>query len=426
MTELNSSTTPKPSAPAWLRTVELIVLVLLALGIFTYANYRFAALEPGGTDFLHRWLPVRLMLFEGYNNPYTLEVSQQVQLFRYGGRLALPGEVPCLFAYPYYTAALFVPFALVENYPLARALFMTLIELAHIAIVILSLQIIGFKPRLVTLPLLMVFALFCSYLTQPLIDGNPSSIAALCIVLCLFFLSQEKDVLAGVFLALATFKPQLTLLFFVLVWLWAFSNKRWNVLFASAGGVAVLMGVSFLLLPEWFNSFLGQLGTYTQHASPNTPETIMTAWFPNAARWISRGISLICLGVLVVEWRNVWKRGFAQLFWAACLTFTLLPISGITSAKSNFIAILPAFVLIIAVLEERWKHPKFWIDVLVILLLAASWGLNYVGRKVYIGDVRLYFIDFLPTPVALVAALYWLRSRALEIVPLAQRKKKSI
>jgi Gpi18-like mannosyltransferase len=300
-------------------------------------------------------------------------------------------------------------------------MFMTLIELAHIAIVVLSLQIIGFKPRSVTLLLLMLFSLFFYFFTRPLIHSNPSSIAALFIVLCLFFLSKEQDFLAGIFLSLATFKPQLTLLFFILVWLWAFSNKRWKVLFASAGGVAVLMGISFLLLPEWFSSFLGQMGTYTQNATPSNPALILAAWFPRGAQWLSRGISLICLIILSLEWCKVWKKGFAQFFWTVCLTFSLLPISGITSAQSNFIAFLPAFVLIIAVLEERLMGQKFWIDLSIIVLLISSWGLNYVERNMTFGDVRLYFIGFLLTPLALLAALYWVRSNALRITPMPQR-----
>jgi hypothetical protein len=403
---------PNPPLKPWLRTVALILLVLLALGIFTYANYNFAVLQPGGTDFLHRWLPVRLMLFEGYRNPYAWEVSEQIQLFRYGGRLALPGEAPCLFAYPYSTAALFVPFAFIENYPLARALFMTLIELAHIAIVILSLQIIGFKPRLVTLPLLMVFALFCSYLTQPLIDGNPSSIAALFIVLCLFFLSKQQDALAGVFLALATFKPQLTLLFFVLVWLWAFSNKRWKVLFTSAAGVVVLMGVSFLFLPEWFTSFLAQMGTYVDVASPNTPATVLVAWFPAMAKWIAFGLSLACGFILAITWFRTWRSGFPQLFWSACLTFTLLPISGITSAKSNFVAILPAFILLIAVLEGRWKHPKFWVDVLILLALVGSWTFHYLAFR--LENTMISYLDLVLAPVLMAVLLVVLRKSCIK------------
>jgi hypothetical protein len=241
-------------------------------------------------------------------------------------------------------------------------------------------------------------------LAQPLVDGNPSSIAGLFIVLCLYFLSKRKDTLAGIFLALATIKPQLTLLFFILVCLWAFSNRRWTVLIASGAGVAGLMGISFAILPEWFRSFLVQMTTYTQVASPNTPKTILVYWLPQAAGWIALGFTLICGGILVAEWRRVCQKGFKAFFWTACLTFTLLPVSGMTSAKSNFIAILPGFVLVVAVLEQHWRGSKIWVDVLLVVLLVASWFFPLLSLQ--LNHPMLAYLDLVLAPIGMTAALY--------------------
>jgi len=391
--------------------VLLAILAILIIGLLFYANYTFAQLQPGGTDFLYRWMPVRLLLFEQYQNPYSVEVSQQVQLFRYGGRLAQPDEVPCLFAYPYYIIPFYVPFALIKDYPTARAAWMTVLELIQMSLVLLTIRLLKIHLRKTTIGLLLAFSLFFSFFTQPLVDGNPSPISALFTLLCLFALAKGKDWQAGLFLALATIKPQLALLFFVLIWIWAFSNKRWKILLSSGIGLVFLVGVSFLLQPGWFSGFVSQGVLYQEIASPHSPQTILKTWLPEGSRWISLGLSTGVAIILCKEWAEILKKDFIYLFWVASLTFTLLPLSGITSAKSNFIAILPGFVLFIAMLAARWEKGSKWINSLLICLLILSWSLNIYGLETNFENVTLKFIDFLIVPICFAAALYGMKGR---------------
>jgi hypothetical protein len=269
------------------------------------------------------------------------------------------------------------------------------------------LYLLGFRPAKSTLALLCLFALFSADMISPLIYGNPVSFSGLFILLSLFFVKKEKDQLAGVFLALATFKPQTTLLVFLLVWLWSFSKKRWKIITWSAGTVIVLLGVSFLMQPDWVSGFLRQMFAYPQFASPNTPRSVLSQFDPLLGRWASIGLSLFCGFILLIEWKKMYKQGFIDLFWTACLTLSILPLSGIASTKSNFVLLLPAVILLVQ-LSGYGKHRKvIWMNMTIIILMVLGWWLKLLSHQwTYEIPGQSYVnLDLLPLPILLITAL---------------------
>jgi len=64
-----------------MRYREPLILILLVLFVvggvagLTWMNYRFSVQNPGGNDFLARWMGARKWLMEGIS-PYDQRVSQ--------------------------------------------------------------------------------------------------------------------------------------------------------------------------------------------------------------------------------------------------------------------------------------------------------------------------------------------------------------
>ena len=389
--------------------VGFLLIVLIILLLF-YGNLQFTKVQPGGTDFLYRWLPTRLVLFEGFQNPYSPEAEYRVEMAHHG-RPRQGSEPPGIFAYPYYTMGVIFPFALIPDFPTARAAWMTLLELALIIIVFLTFRMLDFKPSGMLVTALIVFAMFDADFTQPLIDGNPSGLAALFAILSLYCLSRKSDILAGVFLSLSTIKPQLVVLFFVLILGWAFFQKRWNVILSSVITLAVLFGISFLFLPAWLIEFVKDLLTYPGVARPSTPRAILSYWMPaSLARSIALGLTVLSVFVLFRVWMNSFRRGFAGLFWAACITFTIMPLTGITSAKSNYIAMLPGIILLLKYGYERFGTKELLFSIFLLVWIGLSWLFFYGGRNWVIGGNLIYFIDFYPMPIVLLVLFYLFRN----------------
>jgi hypothetical protein len=385
----------------------VVVLIIAFVVLLFFVNFNFAKAQPGGTDFLYRWLPTRLVLLDGYENPYSSAVEYQVELMHHG-HAHRANETPGIFAYPYYAMGVFLPFALVEHFPFARAAWMTLMELSHLAITLLTLKMMNFTPTKLLGFSLMLFALLPSEFAQPLVDGNPSSIAALFAILALFSISCEKDSLAGVFLTLSTIKPQLVIIFFALVWIWAFSNRRWKILYASAVSLFIVVGVSFLLQPSWFTEFIKDLTTYTNVARPSTPRAILSYWMPTStANLIAWGLSTFSFFILFRSIRFYFGKGFSALLWVTSLIFILMPLTGITSAKSNYVAMLPTVILLIWVGSEKMNIKSVWLSLFLLSWIPLSWLFFFAGRNWVVNGTLIYFVDFYPLPLLLLLLYFW-------------------
>ncbi|MCD4752074.1 MAG: DUF2029 domain-containing protein [Anaerolineaceae bacterium] len=397
--------------PSKEKAVEIVLIVLL-LALLIFANWQFAKQNEAGVDFLIRWLPTRMVLFEGFESPYSDEATNRVELFQYG-HSASGEDVTGHFLYPHYFMLFTLPFALVKNFTTARVLWMTLLEVSQIAIIFLSLKIVNFKPKKSTLLLLLFISLLSTYFVQPIIDGNPSSLSALFVILCLFFLSKEKDWLAGFFLAFSTLKPQMVILFCVLVWWWAFSNKRWKVMASSAIGVSVLMGSSFLFHPGWFTEFIGQLMIYQDITSLHSPATILSVYFPVSGAAIGFILNILCIALLIFAWVRLHKKGFQPFLWTVCITFALLPLTSIAFGNRNLVVLLPAIVLIVATLHKHFPQKSIWWDLSLIVLLLYSWFALFLPESSQAIPDFFSFKNYLPFAALIAILLYVFRSKMI-------------
>ena len=118
--------------------VGAVLLSIVFLVLLTIANYQYARNNPGGTDFLVHWLGTRAYFTEGIS-PYSDQVAVQIQNMVYG-RTALPGEHELRVAYPFYSVILFFPLALIQDFTVARAVWMTILEIGLIALTLVSIQ----------------------------------------------------------------------------------------------------------------------------------------------------------------------------------------------------------------------------------------------------------------------------------------------
>ena len=207
-----------------LRRSNLLVMILLvvfgigALVALTWGNHTYAGQNPGGNDFLVHWEGTRALLKDGIS-PYSDETAVRIQTLAYG-RPAQPGEHELRVAYPLYSIIFFAPFALIDNYLMARAVWMTLLEVGLIALVFLSLRLASWKPAPVLLALLLLFSLFWYHGLRSLVNGNAVILVAVGLVAGLLALRAGSEELAGVLFAFTTIKPQVVVLVLAFVCIW--------------------------------------------------------------------------------------------------------------------------------------------------------------------------------------------------------------
>jgi hypothetical protein len=116
------------------------------------------------------------------------------------------------------------------------------------------------------------------------------------------------------------------------------------------------------------------------------------------------------LGVLlVIEWIQVAGKDFRWFYWTACLTLVITNLIGIRTAVPNYIALLPAVLLVIAIWVERWRFLGRFLTAFSILgLTIGLWWLFL--STLQIGDQPVQHpVMFFPLPIFLLIGLYWVR-----------------
>jgi len=382
-------------------------LGLALAAVLTVANLAYARANPGGTDFLVHWVAARHILFEG-RSPYTEPVALEIQERIYG-RPARPDEHQQRVVYPLYSVVIFGPFAWVRDFALARALWMTLLEVAFVATLGLSLILARWRPAPLTLAVLLLFTLTWYHGLRTLINGNAVGLVAFFLTLAVWAIHEKRDGLAGVALALSTIKPNLAFLPFVFTLLWAWRRGRRRLLGAMLGMWVFLAGLATLWHPYWWVEYVRELIRFPGYNPPGTLSAVLRAAWPTGGAWIGGLVSLGLVVLLAWAWTQAVRR--AEAFpWAFWLTLAVSQWIGIQTDPGNFVILLPALVYIWAGALRRWGRAGagfvafsllgLWLGLWVYFVRTLTWVHGFPTPSPWL---------FLPAPGYVLVGLLVLR-----------------
>lgn len=378
-----------------------LALVMIVLVILTITNVKYAENNPGGADFVPRWLGVRLLLTEGYS-PYSQETTSAIQEFMYG-RLAKPGEDQVLFVYPLYSFLVFTPFSMIADYNLVRGLWQTTLQIALILMAIISLRLADWRPSIPVLFLLLVFTLLWYHSIRPLINGNPSILVALFTASALLAISREKDIVAGILLGLATIKPQVVVLLIPLVLIWALSMKRWRLIGSTLGTLFVFVILSTILVPDWIFQNVRQILAYPGYTPATTPGTIFFEWWPAYGRWLGYLLTVAMSLLIFWYWKKAWRKNFNAFLLAAYATIAMTTLIGIATATSSYIVLFPALILVFASWEKKYGRVGRWlVTSTIFFIFIGLWALFLTTKSGNFQNPIMFF----PLPLFLIVTLF--------------------
>lgn len=387
--------------------IKLIIafsLVIIVLVVLTITNINYAENNPGGADFVPRWLGVRLLLTEGYS-PYSQATTSAIHEFMYG-RPAKPGEDQALFVYPLYSLLVFTPFSLIDDYPLVRGIWQTTLQIALILLAFISFRLADWQPPKPLHFLLLVFVLLWYHSIRPLINGNPSIIIALFTALAFLVISREKDILAGILLGLATIKPQAVVLLIPLVLIWAFSKKRWRLIGGTLGTLFVFVIISTILIPDWITQNLHQIFTYPSYTPATTPGTIFFEWWPKYGRWFGHLLTLVMSLFIFWQWKRTWGKNYNIFLLAAYTSLAITTLIGIPTATSSYIVLFPALILVFAYWEKNYIRTGRWlVATSTMLIFIGLWALFLITKNGNFQNPIMFF----PLPLFLIVTLFLLQ-----------------
>ncbi len=192
------------------------ILVAIAGG-FLWANLNFVQKSPGGGDFYVLWQGTRNFSVEG-SLPYN-DLTKQVAPYVYGTKTATP-EPLHLFSLPLYLVLFYIPFALIQDPVMARAVWMVFLEFELIGLVLLTFQLIRWKPIWPYLLILFLFGVFWAPAVASLLSGTLIIFQAVLLLGAIRAIEFGADEIAGALLSLAWFNIEVMGLPILLIMFW--------------------------------------------------------------------------------------------------------------------------------------------------------------------------------------------------------------
>lgn len=390
--------------PLWIRIVTVLA-VLIVLVALTIANFRFAEELPGGNDFLARWMGARFWVQEGVS-PYDPEVSLATQELIYGRPADVEaGEDVSHFVYPFPSMLFFAPFGALP-YTMARAIWMTILEISLPLLALIGIAIADWKPSRVVLISLLLFSVLWYHGMRAVIVGQFAVIEALLMVGALLAIKRGNEPLGGILLGLSIVKPQMAVFLIPFVLLWAGWARRWSIVIWGVGTIGTLIAVSILLLPDWPIMWMRQLLEYPTYTDLGPPVSILADALPS----LSIVIALVLGGALLLylfwEWAKAVGKPDRWLQWTAALTIVVTNLVALRTATTNYVVLLPVLCLIFSVFAKRWGRKG---DLVILLAMAAMlfglWGLFLATIQ---GNTESP-IMYLPLPILTLFGLWWAR-----------------
>jgi len=391
-----------------LKKYRLFLIVLAAIIVFlllTFTNLQYTKINQGGEDFYSNWKATRSFLLEG-TSPYSQQTTQDIQAQIYG-RNAEGRELEYKFSVPLYGIILYSPFAFISNFSVARALWMTILEIAIIFIILLSLRLTYWKTSPLVFSAFLLFGLFGFNGIIPILNGNLTILITLMVIIILLAIRDKQDEIAGLVLAFITINPTPVFLFLIFILLWAIFNRRMRVITWFLGTFVLLVGFSIAIIPNWLFQFLRNfIDTYKAVETGSPGSVLISRWGDIGSR-LAIIISVLIGILLIVEWWQAKMAAPKRFVWIAMITLALSTWSGIKYTPVNYVILYPALILGLELINERWKqHGNAIVIPILTILFLGNWFIYLLTAS---ADLSAGISSFLliPLPLTVIFLLYW-------------------
>jgi hypothetical protein len=158
-------------------------------------------------------------------------------------------------------------------------------------------------------------------------------------------LQQRNGTAAGILLAIAMIKPQLLAVLIAWLFLWAALRRTWSFFGSFGVTMAVLLGASYWLLPNWVQSWRSAMADYTAYRHLQLELVQVFGHLLGLALALSAAV----LSAFIL-WRNrncsPDSPGFASMC-ALALGLTLLILPSEFAMVYNYILLIPAVLMLI-------------------------------------------------------------------------------
>jgi len=365
----------KDSQPILKTSLWLILAIVSASCMQFYVARIWSADQPPHfSDLYAPWWGAHELFLHG-RSPYALPVAHEIQTTIYGapvpaGYLGDPSEFTGGFAYPLYAAFALWPTVYLP-FPTVQMLFSFVSILVTLGSFLLWLRAFHFQLSPLHALTLALFTVGSFPVLQGIRLQNLSLLAAGFLAAALFLLTSQHLILAGIFLAASTFKPQFTIV--LLPWLTFWTIRDWRrrqpLAWSFLASMLLLLGGSEWLLPGWIHHFLGIARAYTQYTFGRS---LLDVWFtPRVGPFVAAALLLAVFALCWPYRRHPSDSPAHFLTISLLLAATLVVIP--TLAPHAQLLLLPGFLCLYRYRDALRRSHRFGRLSLLAAWLLLAW-----------------------------------------------------
>ena len=228
---------------------------IVSLGIILTLIIPMFLREKGGGDFLAYWSAAHLFTDEG--NPYNQAEMRQLQQQTSPDRFVNNDGFINAWNPPWLILILLpvgiLPFSIA--FPVWVFCNTFLIGLA----LLISWKLCVGDQRSWGIIFVFLTGFLCVDTISYLAIGQITSIVLLGIVLFIWFLDRNLDILAGIAILFATIKPHISYFFLIIVFIWIIQNRRWKVAIGLILAALISLAIFWVIIPSWLTDYISLL-----------------------------------------------------------------------------------------------------------------------------------------------------------------------
>ena len=351
--------------------IWLPILIILTLVGATFINLRLTATFQLQDDFAPRWVAAREWMQTGAS-PYSDSTHEAtLDLLESNGN-----DPSSLSQGRFYDPAWYVLFYLPISfvpYSVARAIWMTLIELSIILSVLLSIRMSNLKLTMLETLVMALLALVFYPLFKSILTVSVAAPYIFLTLLAVHLAREQQSTMAGLLFALIIWMVPVSIFLVILFMIWLGARRDSSLAKIFFSTLAFFGIVSLILFPGWASDwFATYLRLFPNFSWIRTPLMVVGELFPGATSQLAIVLSLILFIVLLVEWYGISEREGRSFHWKLMLTLNLVYLFNLTSDGFYLIWLLAPFFSVFKYLTEKWRVSGriiCWITYLAVIFI---------------------------------------------------------
>jgi len=384
------------------RIIAISILVSGLIALLVFGNLSFSKANPGGLDFLAHWQGTRSFLKNGVD-PYSEQTATTINSMVVEMGVEESGKYR--FVSSLISFIVLVPFSLIKDFSVARAVWMTFLQLILFASVWSVTKWLRNEPVAFKLAIVLV-SIICFYpMVKGLLDGSLAVVCFALLILVIHLLIHHHDEAAGVVLALTLIKLDMAYPFIIVILVWAIVNKRLQMVLWLLGSTVLLIGFTMVLIPAWPVSYIKSIISFSAYNPVRETELAPTA----LAIRLLLAKNLALLVMIVYELIAVKTRGTKRLLWFAGLLLIISPLVGGAVRIEHLTLIMPAVFIGLGFILDFWQGKGKWLVFIVPgVIVLLSWifsGELFAGISPRWNMLVLNLI----IPILALLIIYWSR-----------------